>query len=325
MDKLLDSVYYNTSSPACYAGIQAVYREAKNRDPNVKLSDVQEYLHKQHTYTVHKPIRRKFHRNKFIAFYVDSHWQADLCDLQALSKYNDGYKYLLTCCDVLSKFCWAIPVKNKQASTVRDAFAQILKTGRKCWWLFTDKGKEFIGKDFQDFVTKKRIIHVVSRSPDIKAANVERWNRTLKTRLWKYFTKRKTFRYLNVLQTLVQAINNSYTNTIGCRPIDVNQDNEAIIRERLFGKTSNVKTKPRFTFNVGDKVRIAKEKDTFKKGYLPNFTEEVFIVDERMPRQPIPVYRIKDLDGQQIEGVYYPAELVQAIPDDGPRRAVRYR
>jgi hypothetical protein len=215
-------------------------------------------------------------------------------------------------------------VKNKKSSTVRDALAQILKGGRKPWWLLTDKGKEFTGKEFQEFMNKKMIIHYVSNSPDIKAASVERYNRTLKTRLWKYFTKRKTFRYLNVLQSIVHAINSSYTATISCRPIDVRQEDEPRIRERLYG-TRNTGKPPPFKFEVGDRVRIAKEKTKFKKGYLPNFTQEVFVVDKRIPRRPVPVYKIKDLRGEEIEGVLYSAEMVRAIADDGTavRRSAR--
>jgi len=214
--------------------------------------------------------------------------------------------------DVFSKYGWAVPVKDKKCSTVTQAFAKILKEGRKPWWLYTDKGKEFIGHEFQDLMNKKLIIHFVSNSPDIKGANVERYNRTLKTRLWKYFTKRNTFRYLNVLQSIVHAINTSYTDTIGCRPVDVGKENEAKIRERLYGDTKKKKKKVVYKFEVGDKVRIAKERGKFKKGYLPNFTEEVFVIHKRIPKRPIPVYHIKDLQEEDIEGEFYPAELVPA-------------
>ncbi len=185
MDKFLDSVYYDISSPACYAGINAVYREAKKRNKRIKLKDVQDYLHRQYTYTLHKPVRRKFTRNKMKAIGVDTNWQADLADMQRLAKYNDGYKYLLTCYDVFSKFGWAEPIKDKKGTTVAAAFQRIIKKGRKPWWLLTDKGKECTSKEFQDLMVKKFIIHYTTQSPDIKAANAERYNRTLRTRLWK--------------------------------------------------------------------------------------------------------------------------------------------
>ncbi len=126
------------------------------------------------------------------------------------------------------------------------------------------------------------ITHITTESPDIKAANAERYIRTLKSRLWKYFTTKKTFRYLDVLQSIVRSINKTYTKTLGCRPIDVTQKNEKEIRERLYGEKSKKTTC--FEYDIGDKVRIAKEKTLFKKGYLPNYTEEVFEIMKRIPR-----------------------------------------
>ncbi len=322
MDKLLDSIYYNTSSPACYAGINAVLREAKKYKPLIKRKDVEEYLQKQHAYTLHKPIRRKFPRRKVVAICIDSHWQADLCDMQKLAKHNEGYRYILTCVDVFSKFVWGIPMKNKTPEAAKTAFMQILKQGRKPWWLYTDRGKEFTGKPFQDLMEKKYIIHYVATSfPDVKCPNVERFNRTLKTRLWKYFTQRKTFRYINVLQTIISAINHSLSQPLGCRPVDVTRENEAEIRERLYGKP--LTKKMTFKFNIGDPVRITKEKGKFEKGYLPNFTQEIFTISKRLHKNP-PAYRIKDQQGEEIEGLFYTQELVKAVTEPGGRPK-RYR
>lgn len=160
---------------------------------------------------------------------------------------------------------------------------------------FTDRGTEFCGKAFKKFLEKNFIIQRISQSPDVKAANAERLNRTLKTRIWKYFTKCKKFRYMNVLQSMAHTINTSYTATICCQPADVTMENESKIRERLFGPSTLKQSKtPNYKFKVGDEVRIAKEKGKFEKGYLPNFTQEIF---------------------------FYSAELVKAIPeDDEPRR-----
>ena len=323
MDKLLDSIYYNTASPAAYAGINAVYREAKKRMPKITQKDVEDYLQRQHAYTLHKPVYRKFPRNKVVAIGIDSHWQADLCDMQKLAKYNEGYKYILTCVDVFSKYAWARPIKDKKPESVSNAFQSILKEGRRPWWLFTDRGKEFIGAPFQNLMTKKYITHYIATSPDVKCPNVERLNRTLKTRLWKYFTQRKTYRYLNVLQTVMQSINSSHSQPIQCRPIDVNKQNEAEIRRRLYGSSSRVKgKKPSFPFNVGDPVRITREKGKFEKGYLPNFTQEVFTVSKCLGRKP-PVFKIKDSKNEELEGIFYKQELVKAIPDT--QRPKRYR
>lgn len=314
MDSLLHDVYYNLSSPACYSGLNSVYKEAKKRVSSIKISDVKKFLQLQDTYTLHKSARRNFSRNKTVALGIDSDWQADLCDLKNLAKYNDGYKYILTVIDVLSKYAWAIPIKNKTPLATANGFRKILKSsGRKPWQLYTDKGGEFEGKGFQDLVKEYDFRQVSSESPDVKASVAERYNRTLKGRLWKYFTKNNSYRYIEGLPGLVHAINHSYHRSIKRRPVDVTVENEKEVWHTLYGKKKLIK--PEFKFSVGDKVRITKYRGPFKKSYLPNFTEEIFQVTERIPRQP-PVYRIKDWSSQPIKGSFYQEELIKVVKEE---------
>lgn len=312
MQSVLNDVYYSESSPACYAGINAVLKEANKRLPSIKKKDVVDFLSRQETYTLHKPLRRRFPRNKVVAAGLDTDWQADLCDMQSLKKQNDGHTFILTCVDVLSKFAWAVPIQNKKPETVRDAFAAILKDGRKPWRLFTDKGLEFTGRPFQNFLKKHDIKFITSRNPDVKASNVERWNRTLKTRLWKHFTKTRSYRYIDALPAIVSAINNSYHRVIKHRPADVTSANELEVWATMYKQH----IKPtKFKFKVNDHVRISKYKHVFEKGYLPNFTKEIFVVVEQIPRRP-PVYKLKDWHNDVIDGLYYETELVKVVKSD---------
>lgn len=141
MDKLLEKVYYNLDSPACFAGQEAVFREAKKLNSDITREDVADFLSRQRTYTLHKPVRRRFPQNKVIPSGLDTDWQADLCDMQKLKKYNGGHGYILTVIDVLSKYAWAVPLKTKAPSEVAAAFKTIIKeSGRLPWFLATDKG-----------------------------------------------------------------------------------------------------------------------------------------------------------------------------------------
>ena len=310
MDKLLKSVYYGLSSPASFSGENSVYREAKKRCPGITYENVRNFLKKQRNYQIHKPIKQKFLRNKTIAIGIDSHWQADLCDMKSLEKYNDGYKYLLTCIDVFSRYAWAIPVKNKTPESITAAFQEILKKSkRKPMFLMTDRGREFMGS-FKNYTLKKDIHHHFANSPDVKAAVVERYNRTLKTRLWKVFSEKKTFRYLNLLPKVVTSINRSYHRIIGCSPVEVTKKNENEVRIHQYGREAGVSKGTKF--RVGEKVRITKEKKIFDKGYLPNFTLEVFVIDKILPRKPI-VYKLRDLNGEDVEGIFYDEELVRVV------------
>ena len=135
----------------------------------------------------------------------------------------------------------------------------------------------------------------------------ERFNRTLKTRMWKYFTAKNIRVYIDILQDIVQGYNNSYHRSIGRAPASVSLLNVGQMRRKLYEKSW---TKPRrkFKFKLGDQVRISKSRRTFQKGYLPSWTQEIFIVTYIIPRVP-PVYRLQDYAYDEIEGVFYAEEL----------------
>lgn len=318
METVLKKLYYSSDSPACYAGVTNLYREAKKKLPKIKVKDIERFLSKQQTYTLHKPVKRRFPRNKIVTAGIDVDWQADLADLSSLKQYNNGHTFILVCVDVLSKYLWAEPMKNKTAEQTANAMQKILDTGRRPWRLCTDRGKEFKGHVFQALMQKHDIQYFNATSPDVKAAMAEIYVRHLKNRLYRYFTTMKTFRYLEVLPNIVASMNKSICRTTGMAPADVNRDNAETVWQKLYGMA---KDRKKFRFQVGDKVRITKEKHKLSKGYVPNFTQEVFVINERMDRSP-PVYKLNDLDKEEIEGVFYEAELVRVIDSDKQTREI---
>jgi hypothetical protein len=232
--------------------------------------------------------------------------------MDSISKYNNGFKYILTVIDVLSKYAWAEPIKTKTGENLVKVFEKILKKGRKPETFHTDKGTEFMNRKFQAFL-KKHNIRFFTTQNETKASIVERFNRTLKTKMWKYFTAKNTLKYVDILQKLVKSYNHSRHRSIGMRPVDVNEDNESIVWQKLYGEQTE---KPvRFKFNIGDQVRISKARRTFKKGYLPNWTEEVFTITKRVLRRP-PVYKIADFDDEELKGTFYEQELQRVNKTD---------
>ena len=307
--KVIHDVYYNLDSPSCYAGVNKVYNEAKKRDKRVKIEDVREFLARQDAYTLHKPVKRKYQRNATKTSGIDVDWQADLADMQSLKKLNQGYTFILVCIDVLSRFAFVQPLKNKTAESVAHGFETIVKrTKRRCWILTTDRGKEFSGSAFQDMLARNDIQHHYATSPDVKCAIVERYIRTLKSRIWRYFTRTKTLNYIKPLQKIVAAINNSTHRTIGMAPSAVSKKNEKEVWSRLYGQ----KLPPqRFVYKAGDHVRITKEKHKLSKGYQPNFTLEEFVITKVLENRIPHSYRLCDLQGEDVEGVFYREELVR--------------
>ena len=311
MDKLLTRLYYDERSPAYLAGQGVLLRLAKRNDPRVRAQDVNEWLAQQNTYTLHKLICHRFPRNKVVAYAIDSHWQADLCDMRRLKAHNSHYQYILTVVDVLSKHAWAEPIKRKTPEEVERAFRKILDgSGRQPHWLMTDRGNEFKGC-FQRFLQQRQIRFYFAPNPVIKAANVERFNRTLKNKIWRYFTLHRTKRWTGALPAIMHTLNHTRSHPIGMRPVDMNSRNESLVWRRLYGPKKRVKKQqqpPKFKFAVGDRVRVARWRKVFDKGYTPTFTQEIYTVSACLPRR-LPVYRLQDEEGKAIPGVFYAKQL----------------
>ena len=126
-----------------------------------KRKDVQDWLSQQDLYTLHKPARRRYKRSLVIVSGINVQFQADLADVQNLSRYNKGYKYLLTCIDVFSKYAWTVPLKTKRGQELVKAFQTILSSGRKPNKLQTDQGKEFVTNIFRNFYVIKTFIFLL--------------------------------------------------------------------------------------------------------------------------------------------------------------------
>ena len=186
-------------------------------------------MRNEQDYTLHKPARRQFIRNHTNVAGIDAKWQADLADMQGNAKQNGGMRYLLTVIDVFSKLTWAIPVHSKDANTITAAFGQLLTTAnpRHSRRLQTDNGKEFFNSNFHDLMKRHNIENLASES-DQKPDVVERFNRTIKTRIWTYLSDRGTVRWLDVIQDLVDAYNNSRHCSIRMAPSDVQTKDENV-------------------------------------------------------------------------------------------------
>ena len=221
--------------------------------------------------------------------------------MTAFKDYNDGYTFLLLVIDTFSKYGYLIPLKNKKGETVANALKDIFKK-RKPGKLWTDKGKEFYNKDVKD------LVELYSTENEEKSSIAERWVRTIKEKMWKYFTDNNTYNYINVLPDLVKDYNNTVHSSTKLTPIDASKKkNELTVWRNLYPdryKKYNITPK----FSVGDEVRITKKKKVFEKGYTTRWTEEIFTIKEIRDTNPI-TYKLTDLKGEEIEGTFYEPEL----------------
>ncbi|KAL3107673.1 hypothetical protein niasHT_018806 [Heterodera trifolii] len=257
----------------------------------------------QRTYTLHRQAKRRYRRLPTLAPGLHTEWQADLAIFDRLAKQNRGYQYLLVCIDTLSRQVFVEPVKTKTSVNMIRAFGRIFKRSKYIpWKVLTDQGKEFTARTVQHFFRAKDVEHFcMLTSPQFHAGMAERANRSIKERLYRYFTERNTYTWIDVVQDIVRAINYSPNSSIGMRPADVNFKNAEALRQKLHNAAENVvRRQPRY--RVGDRVRIEKYKHVFQKGYLPRFTNELFTVAEvHTERSPV-VYRLRDDHNEIISG-----------------------
>ena len=254
---------------------------------------------------LHKPVRKKFLKRFVFVRHVDDIWGADLVELPTLSKKNSGFRYILMVIDVFSKYGWSIPLKTKTGKEVANALRTIFKENKPAK-LWVDKGREFYNKDVSTLL-KKNDIEIYSTNNDEKCSVVERWNRTIKTQLWRYFSANGTQKYTDILQPLIDKYNSTKHRSIGMTPTDARKPSnyQQVFKNLYLKKVQTRNKQPKF--KVGDKVRISVKKDIFEKGFTINWSDKIYTINEVLKTLP-PTYKIKD-DREEIKGSFYEQEL----------------
>lgn len=260
---------------------------------------------------LHKPARKNFRRRRVIIKGLDDLWQADLVEMISFAKQNKGYRYILTVIDTFSKYAWVMPIKRKTAQNTTEAMNLIFSASQRYPKnLQTDDGKEFFNKYFKNLMKHYKINHYSTCSVK-KASIVERFNRTLKEKMWKEFSYNGNHKWLNIYDKLVNQYNDTKHRTINMKPKNVNKSNESII---LSTKYNHIKMFEPYKFNVGDAVRISKYKHIFEKGYTPNWTTEIFNIRKIQNTSPV-TYLLQDYKGAPIKGCFYEQELMKTKYD----------
>ena len=221
---MIRRLYYDPSKPSAFSTQQKLQNAVEQSTSKQKQkTDIKTWLLKQDAYTLHRPAQKRFHRNPYTVTNINDVWESDLVEVQGLSKYNDGIKYLLTVIDVFSKFLHIVPLKSKTGKAVTSAFQTILNDPkylkpirRRPVWVRTDRGKELLNKSFQDMLKHEGIQFQTCKNPDVKCSVVERAHRTIRDKLYKYFTYKNTFRFIDVLPAFVRGLTRRFTVQLAC-------------------------------------------------------------------------------------------------------------
>ena len=239
-----------------------------------------------------KPPKKYYATNKTDVYYIDDIWSLDILDLKDYGPGNNkGYRYVLVTIDNFSKFGWTVPLKNKNAQTIKDSFENILiNSRRKPNLLGSDRGKEFYNNMFQDFLNKNNI-KLYSRNSSYGAVFAERFNRTIRDLLKKIVFENGDANWIDVLQTITKQYNNRVHTSTKLSPKDASlKKNEGYVYKNLLDKRKKVKPK----FQINDLVRVADLKRTFSKGDTTNWSYKLYKITEII-NDTIPSYKIDNL------------------------------
>jgi hypothetical protein len=311
----LAKIYFDVKNHASFGTAKDLAAEA-----NVKLEEAHEFLKTVDAHTFHKPRRVRFKRNRYIIPRIKYLYEADLVDLRHISRQNSGYKFILNCIDVFSKQLWSVPLKDKKGKSVLDAFKKIFAKNNHPKYLQTDLGLEFRNAQVQNYLKNKSVKFITTRN-EIKGAVIERLNRTLKTKMFKYFTHKGTNKYIDILQDIVSSYNNKKHSAIGRAPLEVTKETEQEVYDYLYtgkGRYPRLEfEKDKGNIKLHDYVRISRPNTSFSKAYEGTWSMEVFQVCKILQNKERLLYELKDWGGKKLDARFYKEELQQVSV--GPR------
>lgn len=308
IENLLFKLYYSPSESTAFSNCDRLHSYIKEHtNYDVNKHEIQKWLSNQLTYTLHKGRVTNFQRCSYNISNIDDLWEIDLIDVQSISRKNRGFKFILAVIDCFSKYAWCLPIKRKTPKEIIGAFSTLFSlTERRPRVIQSDKGREFNNTALKKFLTQLDISYNTTRDPVTKAAICERFIRTIKGIIYKYFTYINDSKYVDVLDSLVSVYNNRKHSTIGIPPCDVSESNVLDVWKHM--QKRKKPSSKKCIYNIGNIVRVANPKALFEKGYKPMWSNELFTIDKCILKSPV-VYRLRDSDGSLIKGNFYDQEL----------------
>ena len=306
-----EPLYLHLDSAPAFAGA----RQALSSLPRKQHGPFREWLSGVDAYTLHKPVVRKFTRRPTIVSGLGEQVQADLMDVSARSADNGGINFLLVVIDVFSKKVWVEPLERKTGKLVSEALFRVLR-GKNYRFVQTDKGREFYNPQVSGVMEKLDAHHFSTENENLKAAVVERVNKTLRGKIQRYLTHANTNRYIDALPGLVRGYNNTRHASTGVTPNEVSYENQEDIWLRMYEKDGASLRRPQPKLDVGDSVRLANAARSFERGYEKRWTEEIFTVSRVWADGTPPLYSVTDQSGETLAGRFYERELQKVrLPD----------
>lgn len=307
--------YTIPSKPASFSGISKIREYYRGKVPTKKIK---KELSKINSYTLHREAKRPRVFNPFHILKIRQQIQIDLIDISQISESNDGVTFLFVSIDMFSKLAYCTGLKTKSAKNTLEAMKKMIDFYKPHLpkEILSDQGTEFKNKTIQEYLDNLNISYRYPYS-DIKCAGVERLNKTIQNKLYRYMTENDTDRYINVLPAIMESYNNTKHGTIKMEPRRAElKKNHLWVRDKLMsfynrGKKRSPKLK------IGDIVRIQKLRGRFARGYKPRQVTELFKIVGINTRMTMPMYLLKSIEKNDlILGGFYESQLTKIIYED---------
>jgi hypothetical protein len=311
-EKMIKNLWSIPSSKIAFSGVTKI-KQVYNNDKKIK--DIENELSENRTYTRHKEGRKIKNFNPFFVYGVHEMWQIDLMYLPDLSRYNEGYKYLLCLLEVFTRKLYIKILKEKTSRVVTDAFIQVQnKIGKFPQKIVCDMGGEFKCALFISYC-KENKINLIFTTNDTKASHVERAQRSFQNILYRILEENQTKNYLVHLDDVLSIYNNRINRISGFSPNEASKPENFINVQKNLEKyySSRIEKRKSSKYKEGDTVRVAEKRTKFAKGYHPYFSEEVFKIKKVLTNLPQPRYILTSFDEkEEIKGTFYEREITKA-------------
>ena len=283
---------------------------------------INDFLRQNHVHSVHKRISKKiFPRRKIIARFPFDIWMGDLIEYPQFKYNNRQYVYILILIDCFTKKVYCAPMREKTKQWSVKAFESIFHhLDEFPTHIVTDGGLEFFNSEVRKLFINYGINHYkIPTKTNWKASMVERVNRTLKSRIQKYFYQNKTKNWIDIIDKIVSNYNNTPHSVIGIAPNQVSESNQKEVYKRLF---PNLGLRTVCKLQKGDRVRKIIQKDIYEKGYTKTWSEELYIIQKIKQTNGVCYYYLTDLTGEEVPGIFYYYQLnFVARNADSPSRS----
>ena len=276
MDQKIAKIY----SENFYPSLNELYKILQQEGISITKAKVKEFLDLQLEQQITKETKiMKKDDGAIIASYPDQLWQLDIFILQKYVKYNKGYRDMLCAVDVFTRRAYVVSMKQKDLESVMQAIKMMFKLYGVPDNIMSDSDSTFTSHEFQKLMKEKEITHDMVPVGDHKSLGiVDRFARTLKTKLTKIFIARKETNWIDYIDKVVEKYNNTEHSGIGdIKPIHANEPYYVHLIAAI-NKEKSLKNERKADLTIGDKVRVVEMDSIFQKGTEGKYSDDVYTV-----------------------------------------------